>query len=210
MALEMQREKDGNQVLPHLKKVWGDFCKAMFKEAEWFDEGYTPSLQEYLSNAWVSSSGTVLSAHSFFSVMTELETEETSNFPEKNQDLVHSISLIIRLCNDLGTYVAEQERGDAASSVMCYMREVNVSEQVSRNHINNIIQKTWKKINGQCFTKSPTLRLFVNISTNMARVVHYLYQHGDGFGVQDRHENKKQILALLVEPLKLDLPENSY
>uniref|UniRef100_A0A6N2LEK1 Terpene synthase metal-binding domain-containing protein n=1 Tax=Salix viminalis TaxID=40686 RepID=A0A6N2LEK1_SALVM len=210
MALEMQGEKDGNQVLPHLKKVWGDFCKAMFKEAEWFDKGYTPSLQEYLSNAWVSSSGTVLSTHSFFSVMTELETEETSNFPEKNQDLVHSISLIIRLCNDLGTYVAEQERGDAASSVMCYMREVNVSEQVSRNHINNIIQKTWKKINGQCFTKSPTLRLFVNISTNMARVVHYLYQHGDGFGVQDRHENKKQILALLVEPFKLDLSEISY
>ena len=105
---------------------------------------------------------------------------------------------------------AEQERGDAASSVMCYMREVNVSEQVSRNHISNIIQKTWKKINGQCFTKSPTLQLFVNISTNMARVVHNLYKHGDGFGVQDRHENKKQILALLVEPFKLDFPEISY
>jgi len=77
----------------------------MFMEAKWFNEGYTPSLQEYLSNAWVSSSGTVISAHSFFSIMTELETEEISNFLEKNQDLVYNISLIIRLCNDLGTSV---------------------------------------------------------------------------------------------------------
>lgn len=210
MALEMQREKDGSQALPHLKKVWADFCKAMFMEAKWFNEGYTPSLQEYLSNAWVSSSGTVISVHSFFSVMTELETGEISNFLEKNQDLVYNISLIIRLCNDLGTSVAEQERGDAASSVVCYMREVNVSEEVARNHINNIVKKTWKKINGHCFAKSPTLQLLVNINTNMARVVHNLYQHGDGFGVQDRHENKKQILTLLVEPFKLDLPEFSF
>lgn len=77
----------------------------MFMEAKWFNEGYTPSLQEYLSNAWVSSSGTVISVHSFFSIMTELETEEISNFLEKNQDLVYNISLIIRLCNDLGTSV---------------------------------------------------------------------------------------------------------
>ena len=77
----------------------------MFMEAKWFNEGYTPSLQEYLSNAWVSSSGTVISVHAFFSIMTELETEEISNFLEKNQDLVQNISLIIRLCNDLGTSV---------------------------------------------------------------------------------------------------------
>jgi alpha-farnesene synthase len=77
----------------------------MFMEAKWFNEGYTPSLQEYLSNAWVSSSGTVISVHSFFSVMTELETGEISNFLEKNQDLVYNISIIIRLCNDLGTSV---------------------------------------------------------------------------------------------------------
>jgi alpha-farnesene synthase len=77
----------------------------MFMEAKWFNEGYTPSLQEYLSNAWVSSSGTVISVHSFFSVMTELETGEISNFLEKNQDLLYNISLIIRLCNDLGTSV---------------------------------------------------------------------------------------------------------
>ncbi|CAK7350863.1 unnamed protein product [Dovyalis caffra] len=205
MALEMQREKGWDQVQPHLKKVWADFCKAMFVEAKWFNKGYTPSMQEYLSNAWVSSSGTVLSVHSFFSIMTGQVTEETSNFLEKSQDLVHNISLIIRLCNDLGTSVAEQERGDAASSVVCYMRVANASEEVARNHLKNIIKKTWKKINGQCFSaKSPMLEFFVNINTNMARVVHYLYQYGDGFGVQDRQENKKQILTLLVEPFKLD------
>jgi alpha-farnesene synthase len=127
----------------------------------------------------------------------------------KNKITQAGKGLIIKIYNVL--LQAEQERGDAASSVVCYMREVNVSEEVARNHINNIVKKTWKKINGHsCFTKSPTLQLLVNINTNMARVVHNLYQHGDGFGVQDRHENKKQILTLLVEPFKLDLPEFSF
>ncbi|KAJ8761691.1 hypothetical protein K2173_004467 [Erythroxylum novogranatense] len=202
IAYEIQREKGWCEVELHLKKVWAGFCKSLFLEAKWYHRGKVPSLQEYLANAWISSSGTVLSVHSFFSVMND-PTEELAKFLAKNEDLIYNISLIIRLCNDLGTSVAEQERGDAASSIISYMREMDVSEDEARKHINGIINKTWKKLNGQCFTdQSPELKLFVNINTNMTRVVHYLYQHGDGFGVQDR-ENKKQVLSLLVDPLKL-------
>lgn len=81
---------------------WSDFCKSLLVEAKWQKRGYTPCLQEYLSNAWISSSGTVLSVHSFFGIMKEA-TEETAGFLKLNQDLVYNSSLIIRLCNDLGT-----------------------------------------------------------------------------------------------------------
>lgn len=81
---------------------WADFCKALLVEAKWHKRGYTPSLQEYLSNAWISSSGPLLSVHSFFGIMNEV-TEETADFLKLNQDLVYYSSLIIRLCNDLGT-----------------------------------------------------------------------------------------------------------
>ncbi|KAH9743709.1 tricyclene synthase [Citrus sinensis] len=131
MAYEIGRRNTWKQVLPHLKKE---------------KRGHTPCLQEYLSNAWISSSGTVLSVYSFFGIMKEA-TEETAGFLKLNQDLVYNSSLIIRLCNDLGT-----------SS------------------------------------------LFIHITTNFARVVHSLYQYGDGFGVQDR-DTKKQILSLLIEPM---------
>lgn len=81
------------------------------------------------------------------------------------------------------------------------MREMNVPEDAARKHMADIIDKTWKKLNAQCFTPSPLLQPFVNVITNIARMFHILYQYEDGFGVPDR-ETKKRILSLLVEPLK--------
>ncbi|KAH9748299.1 tricyclene synthase [Citrus sinensis] len=199
MAYEIGRRNTWKRVLPHLKKEWSDFCKSLLVEAKWQKRGYTPCLQEYLSNAWISSSGTVLSVYSFFGIMKEA-TEETAGFLKLNQDLVYNSSLIIRLCNDLGTSSAELERGDVASSILCCMTEMNISEEIARNYIKGMISKTWTKINGQCFTQSPLLQSFIHTTTNFARVVHSLYQYGDGFGVQDG-DTKKQILSLLIEPM---------
>ncbi|GAY34260.1 hypothetical protein CUMW_010470 [Citrus unshiu] len=199
MAYEIGSRNTWKRVLPHLKKEWSDFCKSLLVEAKWQKRGYTPCLQEYLSNAWISSSGTVLSVYSFFGIMKEA-TEETAGFLKLNQDLVYNSSLIIRLCNDLGTSSAELERGDVASSILCCMTEMNISEEIARNYIKGMISKTWTKMNGQCFTQSPLLQSFIHITTNFARVVHSLYQYGDGFGVQDG-DTKKQILSLLIEPM---------
>ncbi|KAM3749479.1 hypothetical protein ACB098_05G188300 [Castanea mollissima] len=202
IANEIQKEKGAwNQVLPHLKKGWTDFCNALFVEAKWYNMGYTPSLQEYLSNGWISSTAPLLLVHEFFSMGHEV-TNGMEDFLEKNQEIVYSISMIIRLCNDLGTSVAERARGDVPSSILCYMREADVSEEIAQKHIKDVINKSWKKINGQCFNQLPMLQSFVNIATNNARVAHSLYQYGDGFGVQDR-DTRKNIVSLLVEPLVL-------
>ncbi|KAK9265399.1 hypothetical protein L1049_007420 [Liquidambar formosana] len=119
---------------------------------------------------------------------------------EANRDLIYCSSLITRLCNDLGTSTAELERGDAPSSILCHMREANVSEEIARKHIRGVIVKTWKKMNDGCFTQCPLLQPFVNIIANVARVAQCIYQFGDGFGVQDR-ETKEYVLSLLIEPL---------
>ncbi|XP_044496257.1 alpha-farnesene synthase-like isoform X2 [Mangifera indica] len=200
MAYEIQKEKGwSDSALAHLKKAWADFCKSLLVEAKWCNEGHTPSLQEYLNNAWISSSGPLLSVHSFFSTMKE-DTEETAHFLWDNQELLYNSSLVIRQCNDLGTSTAELERGDVASSILCYMRELDVSEEKARSHIKEKINKCWININGHCFTQSSSLKPFVNIITNCARVTHCLYQNGDGFGVQDR-DTKEQILSLLIKPI---------
>ena len=95
---------------------------------------------------------------------------------------------------------AKRARGDVLTSILCYMREADVSEEIAKKHIKDMINKSWKKINGQCFNRLPMLQSFVNIATNNARVAHSLYQYGDGFGVQDR-DTRKNIVSLLVEPL---------
>ncbi|CAI0468047.1 unnamed protein product, partial [Linum tenue] len=167
-------------------------------------------LRQIASNGSVSSSGTVIAVHSFFSVLNSNTTRGMKGLSEKNHHhLIHNVCLIIRLCNDIGTSKVEQERGEvASSSIACYMREANTTEEKAKDHIKGLITKVWKKINEQCFGRQPpmiTPGLFVDITTNMARVAHNLYQHGDGFGGQDhKHHHKKQILSLLVHPLKLE------
>jgi len=66
--------------------------------------GYIPSLQEYLSNAWISSSGPVILLHSYLGTMYQVK-DSMDHFLQTYEDLVYNVSLVIRLCNDLGTSV---------------------------------------------------------------------------------------------------------
>ncbi|KAI5332503.1 hypothetical protein L3X38_022632 [Prunus dulcis] len=204
IAHAIEEENGWNLVLPHLSKVWADFCKALLLEAEWYSSGYTPSLEEYLSNGCISSSASVLLVHTFFSTThRDQPTEEIADFWHKNEDFVNNISLIVRLTDDLATYRAEQERGDAPSAILCYMREMNVSEDIAETKIIGMIDKAWKKINGKCLRtpQVPFLSPFINIATNIARMVHNLYQDGDGFG--DQEKGSRLIQSILAEPLLL-------
>ncbi|CAJ2655110.1 unnamed protein product [Trifolium pratense] len=198
IAYDIGGEKNFNMVLHYLKKTWIEFCKALYVEAKWYKMGYIPSLQEYLNNAWTTSSGPLILLHSYFATVCEV-TDEIDDFPDIYEDLVYNVSIIIRLCNDLGTAVAERERGDAASSIICYMNEMNVSEEEARKHIQDIINSAWRKINGHCSTPISWMGPFFNQAKNAARVAHTLYLNGDGFGIQDR-DIKKHILSLVVEP----------
>ncbi|KAK4265051.1 hypothetical protein QN277_026154 [Acacia crassicarpa] len=204
-ALEISGPNNVHKVLPHIKKAWEDFCKSLYVEAKWDKEGYIPCLQEYLNNAWISSSGPVILLHAYFATLYQ-PTHDINNFLLLNQDFIFNVSLIIRLCNDLGTTVAERERGDVASSIVCYMNQMDETEEEARRYIEDIIKRAWKKINGHCFfftthqLDASSKQEFVNQAMNAARVAHTLYQNnGDGFGIQDG-DIKKIILSLLIEP----------
>nr|WNI01960.1 terpene synthase [Psidium guajava] len=204
IAHDIGKEEDWHRVLPHLTKAWGDFCKALLTEAKWDHAGYTPSLEEYLSNAWTSSSGPLLLSHAyFFAGQTKLE--DVADLLERNKDLIYNVSMIIRLCNDLRTSKAEIDRGDAPSSVVCYMREAKVSEDIAQEHVKGLINRAWKSLNVHCFGNdvTPFLRSYIDVTVNAARAAHMLYQNGDGFGAHDGGTGQ-QILSTVIEPLALD------
>ncbi|MBA0577166.1 hypothetical protein Golob_027568, partial [Gossypium lobatum] len=64
MAFDTLKEQ-GIDVIPFLKKLWTDLCKAYLVEAKWYYTGYTPTLQEYIDNAWISVGGSLMLAHSY-------------------------------------------------------------------------------------------------------------------------------------------------
>ncbi|KAK2631952.1 hypothetical protein EUGRSUZ_L02212 [Eucalyptus grandis] len=204
IAYDIGKDEDWHRVLPHLAKAWAEFCKALLTEAKWDNMGSTPSLEEYLSNAWTSSSGPLIMSHASFFV-GHMNWEDVADLLERNKDLIYNVSMIIRLCNDLGTSRAERDRGDAPSSVVCYMREANVPEDIARKHIKELINQEWKSINAHCYSnaETPFVRTFIDVTVNAARVAHMLYQFGDGFGVQDG-DIRRQILSAVIHPLALN------
>ncbi|MBA0880402.1 hypothetical protein Goshw_015105 [Gossypium schwendimanii] len=200
MAFDTLKEQ-GIDVIPFLKKLWTDLCKAYLVEAKWYYTGYTPTLQEYIDNAWISVGGSLMLAHSY--LVTDHITEEgLHNIQENYSDIIYGSSLIIRLTNDLGTSPHEQKRGDVPKSVQCYMYESGVSEEEAREHIKKLIDATWKKINKDQMAKLPFSRKFIEISKNIARVSLMMYQNGDGHGIEDK-ETKDRVLSLFVHPISL-------
>ncbi|XXG69538.1 hypothetical protein AAC387_Pa06g2380 [Persea americana] len=203
MGYEILKDQ-GINIIPHLHKVWADFCKAMLVESKWYYSGYKPSLEEYLNNAWVSSSGPVILVHALLLSKQTISTQLLDGL-DKSPDLIRWPSMIFRLCNDLGTYKDEKVRGDAPSSIDCYMKEANVSEMDARNHMEDLISDAWKKLNEELSsTSSPYPIHFINSAFNLARVVHCIYQHGDGHTVQDC-STKDRLTSLLVQPIPLNV-----
>ncbi|KAM3285332.1 hypothetical protein P3S67_024131 [Capsicum chacoense] len=196
ISIEIQRQNDGPPTLPHLKQGWINFCKALLVEATWYHKGHIPTLEEYLDNGWTSSSGQLLSFHVIFGLTNYKTTNETLDLCKNCQEIIYHTSVIIRLCNDQG---GTGERC-VASSIICYMQEENVSEDVAREHIESIILNSWKKINYHFNTLSTSHQKIVKHVINEARMTHVMYHSGDGFGVQDG-ETQDQVLINLVEPL---------
>jgi hypothetical protein len=81
---------------------WADLCKSYLLEAKWYFSGYTPTLQEYMDNAWISIAAPVVLVHAYFYVSNPT-TEEASQFMEEYLDIIRWSSMIFRLADDLGT-----------------------------------------------------------------------------------------------------------
>ncbi|KAL6326929.1 hypothetical protein AAG906_012536 [Vitis piasezkii] len=182
MAYDALKEH-GLHIIFYLRKAWADLCKSYLLEAKWYYSGYTPSLQEYISNSWISISGPVILVHAYFLVANPI-TKEALQSLERYHNIIRWSSMILRLSDDLGTSLDELKRGDVPKSIQCYMYETGASEEEARKHISYLIGDTWKKLN----------------EDRAVEMAQCMYQHGDGFGIE-YGETKNRVLSLFVEPV---------
>ncbi|TKY66941.1 Tricyclene synthase EBOS [Spatholobus suberectus] len=196
-------KEQGRDILPYLTKAWSDMLKAFLQEAKWCRDKHVPKFGDYLNNAWVSVSGVVILTHAYF-LLNHSITKEALESLDNYHALLQRPSTIFRLCNDLGTSKAELERGEAASSIVCYMRESGASEEGAHKHIHNLLNETWKKMNKDRVTHSPFPKPFIETAINLARISQCTYQHGDAHGAPDSTA-KNRIRSLIIEPIALDM-----
>ncbi|XP_054817777.1 myrcene synthase, chloroplastic-like [Prosopis cineraria] len=197
VAFDFLKENERN-IIPHFTKGWADLCKSYLVEAKWKYCGYQPSFDEYLENARVSISGSILLVHAYFSLPNSKNKDDMVCL-EEYAKIIHSSTIISRLVDDLGTSKREKETGDIPKSIECYMNETGSSEADARKYINSIIFETWKKMNKEASNSSYS-NSFIQVAMNFGRMSLCMYQHGDGHTIQDP-ETMSRIISLLFQPV---------
>ncbi|XP_020590464.1 alpha-terpineol synthase, chloroplastic-like [Phalaenopsis equestris] len=196
-SFSMEKQLD---ILPCLKRVLTDLCKAFLVEANWYHNRYTPTLDEYLENAWITIAGICPLIASY--CLNDDMTIEDLNSLEFYQPIVRYSCLLLRLYDDLGTTTAEIQRGDVPKSIQCYMNENNVLESVARDHIKCLITNYWKKLNNERAKISRSIESFKKALVDMPRTAQCFYQYEDGYG-EPSHETREQITCMIIEPIPL-------
>jgi hypothetical protein len=213
-----------------MQSQWHELCKAFLVEAQWQQQGHMPSFAEYVSNGWVTSTGPLLLLHALpAAVAIPLITQaniDGGNGAGGGIDyprLVELSSTIFRLCNDCASHEAESERGDAPSSIACCMAEPGCAgEEQARAAVQGVIAETWKALNWEvvaaasgsggndpccCSSSSSSatettesMTSMANLCLNLARIIHCIYQDGDGI-TSPTHRMKQMVKDLLFNPI---------
>ncbi|CAL9128528.1 unnamed protein product [Musa textilis] len=97
---------------------------------------------------------------------------------------------------------AELARGDVPKSIQCCMYERNVSEDVARENVRELIRADWRPLNGDRTSSSPLEEYFKSVAINIPRMAQLLYEYGDGYGIPDG-ETKNQVKLLFIQSIKL-------
>ncbi|KAK3023440.1 hypothetical protein RJ639_042684, partial [Escallonia herrerae] len=198
-AYDIMKEQ-GPNIIPYLRKVWTDLCKAYLVEAKWYNNGYIPTLEEYMNNAWISISAPVMLTHCYFS-STDCITEEALECLEKCPNIIRWPAVILRLIDDLATSSLEFGLTDiAGQEFRCYMHETGASEEIAREHVKYLISETWTRMNKDlAAADSPFHRDFLETALNVIRMALCIYGHGDGHAGQ-ASMSRSRVLSLLVDP----------
>ncbi|KAF3776858.1 Alpha-terpineol synthase [Nymphaea thermarum] len=191
---------EGLNILGYLTRAWADLCKAYLVEAWWFYNGYAPTVEEYLDNAWISVAGPLVLVHAYFFVQHDMKEDAVVDLHHFS-NLIKMSSRIVRLHNDVATSKDEIQRGDMPKCIQCYMREKGVSEEAARQYVDGLLRNAWKELHKECTeaTSNGTNHPLVHCALNLARMAQFTYQHGDGHGFSGRDYPAERILRLMVE-----------
>ncbi|CAN0896651.1 (-)-alpha-terpineol synthase, partial [Linum grandiflorum] len=195
-------KRQGLNTFPYIQKAWVDLCRSYMEEAKAYRSGSDQTLEQYLNIAWTSVGCDVVLIHGYLSNPSEILTHETLDvLSESDPNLTRLTSIVVRLTNDLASSKGELERGDVLKAVECYMRENNVSEEFARDHVNGLIDETWKMMNVLVASMKCLPPTYVDLAVDVARASHYMYKHGISKGLSSTFNDKDTAVSLLFEPI---------
>nr|XP_043636635.1 alpha-isocomene synthase-like [Erigeron canadensis] len=166
--------------LNYIREAMMEYVGCYLKEAKWANERYIPTMEEH-KEITVVSSGYKFTLIASFAAMGDIITDETFKWALTMPPLAKSCCVLCRTMDDLVTYKEEQERMHVASSIQCYMKEYDVSEQHVHDLFTKKVEDAWKEMNKESITcKDVELPIIMRV-INLARVMDVLYKNKDHF-----------------------------
>ncbi|XP_056163075.1 (-)-germacrene D synthase-like isoform X1 [Syzygium oleosum] len=172
-----------------------------FREAKWFHLGYTPTMEEYMPLALLTTGYEALSITTFVG-MGDVVTKDAFEWSLGDCKILKASQIICRFMDDIASHQLEQKRGHVASSVELLMKENAISEQEAEGELQKRVDDAWKDINEEFLrpTAVPTPVLMPIL--NLSRVIDVLYTDGDHY-TRSKTKLKDHIISLFVSPLPM-------
>ncbi|RWR93512.1 terpene synthase 1 [Cinnamomum micranthum f. kanehirae] len=184
--------------IPYLKQVFKEVSKGYLIEEQWSNSSHVPTLEEYMTNALITSAYPMLSVASYVG-MGDVATKDAFDWGVNMPKLIKAASVICRLKDDITSNQLEQERGHVASIIQIYMNENGSTYEEACEKFKRMAADAWKDINKECLKPTPAPMPILMRTVNLTRVIEVLYQHRDGY-TNPEYETKERILSVLVNP----------
>ncbi|KAF6163757.1 hypothetical protein GIB67_012116 [Kingdonia uniflora] len=199
-------KKEGRSYrIQYAKEAMKRMVYAYWTEACWCNQGYVPTVEEYLSVAGVTAGATKFVISSFIGMGDNVTKESFDWVLNSDPQIINAVSRIIRVMDDITGYKYDQQRLHVASVVECYMKEkeYGVSESEACHELRKIIEKGWKDLN-QCLILSPTsppMHVLLGV-LNYVRNVEVIYKNVSGY-TKPHIELKDHIHLFLIDPVDI-------
>ncbi|XP_057980631.1 ent-kaurene synthase TSP4, chloroplastic isoform X2 [Malania oleifera] len=190
-------------VTHHVIEIWLDLLRSMFQEAEWARNNWTPSVDEYMTNAYVSFALGPIVLPALYFVGPMLSEDAVRSLEYHN--LFKLMSTCGRLLNDIQTAKREVEEGKQLNAVLLWLthRAGDITEEETVKEIRAIIDSTRRELLRLVLQNKGSVvpHACKDLFWKMCKVVHYFYTKDDGF---TSHELTSVVKAVIHEPIVLD------
>ncbi|GMY33123.1 ent-kaurene synthase, chloroplastic-like isoform X1 [Fagus crenata] len=192
----------GRNVISHIIDIWLNLLKSMLKEAEWLRDKSVPSMDEYMTNGYVSFALGPIVLPALFLAGPKL-SEEIVGTPEIHH-LYELMSSCGRLLNDIRSFKRESEEGKLNAVSLCMIHGGGVfTEEEAIKELKSIIGSKRRELLKLVLQEKGSVvpRACKDFFWKMIKVLHLFYMKDDGF---TSNEMINAVNAVIEEPIVLN------
>ncbi|EOA33662.1 hypothetical protein CARUB_v10019830mg [Capsella rubella] len=191
----------GRTVTHHIVKIWLDLLKSMLREAKWSSDKSSPSVEDYMKNAYISFAlGPIILPATY--LIGPLLSEETVN-SHQYYHLYKLVSTMGRLLNDIQGFKREYKEGklNAVSLHMKHERDNRSKDEIIES-MKGLAERKRKELHKLVLEEKGSVvpRECKGAFLKMSKVLNLFYRKDDGF---TSHNLMSVVKSVIYEPVTL-------